>query len=319
MELTEMQTNPFNKGCLVVGTKALSAFTSDGQLRFFSAENKVGLHRGRSLLNRITPPSGKRFYIVYMPMSSLMEKTAARIQLCGRLKADIEGRHVTPALRGRQGRVLLAYLVLNRGRPVSREELIDAIWPEKPPADPAAALRTQLSHLRNALGTDALAGRDTIELRLPEETWVDIEAAERAMRKAEVALQDQNWRDAWIQAHVSLNVGGRPFLSGFDAPWVTEVREDMAEMELRSREVIARAAIGLGGSELAVAERSARALIRAAPFRETGYLLLMQALVKAGNTAEAMRTYDNLRTMLNRELGTAPGAELQALHQDLLR
>ena len=60
------------------------------------------------------------------------EAGTTRIQLCGRLKADVEGRHVTPALRGRQGRVLLAYLVLNRGRPVSRDELIDAIWPDDP-------------------------------------------------------------------------------------------------------------------------------------------------------------------------------------------
>lgn len=214
--------------------------------------------------------------------------------------------------------MLLAYLVVNRGRPVSRQELIGAIWPDKPPVDPGAALRTQLSHLRNALGADALAGRDTIELRLPEDTWVDVEAAEGSMRIAENSLQAEDWREAWIQAHVSLNVAGRPFLSGFEAPWVAEVREDMAEMELRAREVIARAAIGLGGSELAVAERSARALVRAAPFRESGYVLLMRALVAAGNTAEAMRTYDNLRTLLNRELGTAPGAEAQALHRDLL-
>jgi DNA-binding SARP family transcriptional activator len=318
MELAEMQTNPFNKGCLVVGTKALSAFTSDGQLGFFRSENKVGLHADRSFRRGVAPPSRRRFYIVYKPMPPLLEKVAARIQLCGRLKADVEGRHVTPALRGRQGRVLLAYLVLNRGRPVSREELIAAIWPHQPPADPSAALRTQLSHLRSALGTEALAGRDTIELRLPEDTWVDVEAADTAMRNAEIALQEENWREAWIQAHVSLNIAGRPFLSGFDAPWVKERREDLAEMELRSREVIAGAGIGLGGSELAVAERSARAMIRSAPFRETGYLLLMKALVAAGNTAEAMRTYDNVRTLLNRELGTAPGTELQALHRDLL-
>lgn len=250
--------------------------------------------------------------------TSTRSSASTRIQLCGRLKADVEGRHVTPALRGRQGRVLLAYLVLNRGRPISRNEMIEAIWPEKPPVNPAAALRTQLSHLRSALGSDALAGRDAIELRLPEGTWVDVEAAEESIRLAENALQSGQWRDSWIHGHIALNITGRPFLAGFEAPWVTEVREDMAELELRAREVIARAGIGLGGSELAVAERSARALIRSAPFRETGYLLLMQSLVASGNTAEAMRTYDNLRTLLNSELGTAPNAEVQAFHRELL-
>jgi DNA-binding SARP family transcriptional activator len=247
-----------------------------------------------------------------------LDTGATRIQLCGRLKADVNGRHVTPALRGRQGRVLLAYLVLNRGRPVSRDELVTAIWPDNPPISPAASLRTQLSHLRSALGPEALAGRDTVELRLAEHVWIDFEAAERAIRVADAALKDRDWRDAWIHAHIALNIAGRPFLAGFEAPWVDEARHELEELELRSREVIARAGIGLGGSELAGAERSARALIRAAPFRETGYLSLMEALVASGNTAEALRTYDHLRTLLNEELGSAPGADIQALHRRLL-
>lgn len=250
--------------------------------------------------------------------ASRQEAGTTRIQLCGRLKADVCGRHVTPALRGRQGRILLAYLVLNRGRPVTRDELICAIWPAEPPIDPSAALRTQLSHLRSALGRDALAGRDTIELRLPKGTWVDFEAAERAIRVADSALEERDWRDAWIHAHIALNIASRPFLAGFHASWVEESRAELSELELRSREIIARAGIGLGGSELPVAERSARALIGAAPFRETGYRYLMEALAASGNTAEALRTYDQLRRLLSRELGSAPGEEIQALHHRLL-
>jgi SARP family transcriptional regulator, regulator of embCAB operon len=243
---------------------------------------------------------------------------ASRIQLCGRLKVDIEGEHVTSLLRGRQGRVLLAYLVLKNGEPVTRAELIEAIWPHELPVDPGAALRTQLSHLRQALGADAVAGRETIELRLPEGTWIDIEAAHNALDAANHALEARDWRDAWVHGHIALNVAGRPFLSGFDASWVEEVRADMSELELRAREIVAQAGIGLGGSEIAVAERSARALIRAAPFRETGYLYLMQALVASGKTAEALRTYDELRRLLSSELGTAPGGAVQALHSRLL-
>jgi DNA-binding SARP family transcriptional activator len=253
------------------------------------------------------------------PTASSSDAAQTRIQLCGRLKVDVEGRHVTPALRGRQGRVLLAYLAINRGRAISREEMIRAIWPDSQPANPAAALRTQLSRLRSALGSGALAGRDAIELRLPRDTWIDTEAAERAIRVADSALAAHAWQDAWTQAHITLNVTTRPFLAGFEAPWVEEVRRELGEMELRAREAIARAGIGLGGSELAGAERSARALIRAAPFRESGYASLMRALVASGNAAEALRTYDQLRKLLVEELGSAPGSEIQALHRQLLR
>ena len=102
------------------------------------------------------------------------------------------------------------------------------------------------------------------------------------------------------------------------AAWVEEVRRELAELQSRARESIARAGIGLGGSELAGAERSARELVRTAPFRESGYVLLMRALVASGNTAEALRTYERLRNLLAEELGTAPGAEIQALHRRLL-
>jgi DNA-binding SARP family transcriptional activator len=196
--------------------------------------------------------------------------------------------------------------------------LIDAIWPDRPPANPPAALRTQLSHLRRALGSGAIAGRDAIELRLPENTWIDVEVAARAVDVADAALVAEDWSNAWLQAHVVLNVAGRPLLSGFEARWVEEMREEIAEIELRAREVVAQAGIELGGSELAVAERSARALIRSAPFRETGYMYLMQALVAAGNTAEAILTYDSLRTLLQDELGSAPRPKLQELHRSLL-
>lgn len=232
---------------------------------------------------------------------------------------DIGGRHVTPALRARQGRVLLAYLVLNRGRPISRNEMIEAIWPEEQPVDPAAALRTQLSRLRAALGTEALAGRDTVELRLPENVWVDVEAADATMRAARASLAAHAWEDAWSQAHVTLNIAGRPFLAGFEVAWARETREELRELELRAMEAIAEAGIGLGGSELDGARRSARALIRAAPYRESGYVSLMRALVASGNRAEALRTYDELRRLLADELGSAPGAEAQALHGKLLR
>lgn len=253
------------------------------------------------------------------PANASAPSGQTRIQLCGRLRVDFEGRHVTPALRGRQGRVLLAYLVIRRGRAVSRDEMIRAIWPEDLPSDPAAALRTQLSRLRGALGPSALAGRDAVELVLPSNTWIDLEVAERAIRVADSALRSKAWQETWTQAHITLNIAGRPFLAGFSAPWVDEVRGELQELELRARDLISRAGIGLGGSELAGAERSARATIRLAPFRESGYLNLMRALIAAGNQAEALRTYDELRKLLAAELGTAPGAELQALHGQLLR
>ena len=64
---------------------------------------------------------------------------------------------------------------------------------------------------------------------------------------------------------------------------------------------------------------SVRALIDAAPFRESGHRHLMAALAARGNVAEALRAYDDLRVLLRDDLGAAPGAAIQALHERLLR
>jgi DNA-binding SARP family transcriptional activator len=81
------------------------------------------------------------------------------------------------ALPGRIGRVLFAYLVLNRGRPLPRGTLLMAGWGEDAPAEAGNALSVLLSKLRHGLGAEHLRGRAEIELLLPPATFVDAEAA----------------------------------------------------------------------------------------------------------------------------------------------
>jgi pentatricopeptide repeat protein len=55
-----------------------------------------------------------------------------------------------------------------------------------------------------------------------------------------------------------------------------------------------------------------------APYRETGHRLLMEALARRGNVAEALRAYEKLRVLLREELGIAPSPAMQSVHQRLL-
>ncbi|MDQ3093483.1 MAG: transcriptional regulator, partial [Actinomycetota bacterium] len=83
-----------------------------------------------------------------------------RIELFGELAVEIAGLPVTAQLPGRQGRALLAYLVLNRSRPVDRDELAHVLWPAETPAAPEAALSSVLAKVRRALGPCLISGRD---------------------------------------------------------------------------------------------------------------------------------------------------------------
>src|SRR3954462_1372315 len=88
-----------------------------------------------------------------------METPRTRIELCGRLLVEIDGEGLQEALPGRQGKLLFASLVLNRARPVRRDELVEALWSENgQPESADALLRPPLSRLRKALGPGRLRG-----------------------------------------------------------------------------------------------------------------------------------------------------------------
>ena len=147
-----------------------------------------------------------------------------RIQLCGRLSVEIDGLQLAERLRGKQVPLLLAYLVLNRGRHVGRDELIGALWPNQAPVSQDAALRTLLSRLRSSLGTATVAGRDEVILSLPEPVWIDIEAAAAEVPRALDALQRGDARRAWALAQVPLNIASRGLLPGSQASWLEPPR-----------------------------------------------------------------------------------------------
>jgi len=127
-----------------------------------------------------------------------------------------------------------------------------------------------------------------------------------------------DWPAAWVAARVAQHISIRPFLDGEDAPWVRERRYQLEGIYLRSLELAANASLQIGGAELNTAERSARSLVHRAPFHESGYRCLMEALAAQGNHAEALQIYDQLRTLLRDELGAAPSPATQALHRRLL-
>ena len=246
-----------------------------------------------------------------------MATLATRIQLCGRFLVELNGQRVEDALPGKQGRLLLAYLVAARPRPVRREELIELLWPRRLPASADTSLRPVVSRVRQVLG-ECLAGRSELRIALPPEARIDIELAGRYLHEAESALALERWKDAWLPAQIAWSVTSREFLTGFDGEWVEQRRRGLEEDHLRALGCIAAAGVRLGGAELPDAERAARSLIELAPYRESGYRYLMEALEARSEVAEALLVHDRLRRLLRDDLGLVPGKEVQAVVERLL-
>jgi DNA-binding SARP family transcriptional activator len=243
---------------------------------------------------------------------------STRIQLCGRLVVRLGGQRIEDALPGANGRLLLAYLALNRRRRISREELLIAIYGDDAGPDHQPRLSVLLSKLRSVVGHDLLPGRLEVELLLPPDAFIDVEAALHALHRAESHVANGEWAEAWGPAGVAYHVASRALLQSYDRPWLDEWRRRLGDVQLRGLECLAAARLGLGGPTLPQAEQCARQLIDLAPYRETGHRILMEALERRGNAAEALLVYDRLRVLLRDELGTAPSAALQSLHRRLL-
>lgn len=242
-----------------------------------------------------------------------------RIQLCGATIVERDGERLEPQLPGRQGRLLFAYLVLNRDHATGRDRLADALWPEPVPASAAAGLNPLLSKLRRILGADAVEGRSSVRLRLPTDSSVDVEKAGEAVHRAESKVALGEWKRAWAPSLAALFVAERTFLPGEDAPWIDEQRRLLGEIRLRALEAYATATLRTGGTELPAAVRAARTLIRLAPLRESGYQTLMEGLAAQGNIAEAVQLYGELRVVLRDELGVDPSSATQAVYTKLMR
>jgi SARP family transcriptional regulator, regulator of embCAB operon len=232
---------------------------------------------------------------------------------------ELAGRRVEQDLPGPQGLLLFAYLVTNRRRSVDRDEICEALWPLATPRSSEASLRALTSKLRRALAHDVLQGRGSLQLVFPSDVWVDLEAANAAIHRAESAVERSQWLDAWAPSHIALNVSRRTLLPGFDRPFLDQIRRHLADVRVRALECWAATGLGIGGPELADSEGAAHTLIEESPLRESAYVLLMRILEARGKPAHAVQAYEELRRNLSDELGIIPGPEARAAYTHLLQ
>jgi DNA-binding SARP family transcriptional activator/tetratricopeptide (TPR) repeat protein len=246
-----------------------------------------------------------------------------RVQLCGGVSVEIDGRRLPDALLGgRQGRLLLAYLVCERHRSVPREELAELLWPDRMPSSWTSSLSVVVSKLRRLFSEAGLAPTDILassfgsyRLRLPPDARIDLEEAVQNVERAEAALRAGRTNDAVVAAAEGAEIAGRGF-STDDCVWVDSQRERMRDLHVRAVAALARAHLLAGQGGRAVL--SARDALALDDLREDNYRLLMQALAAAGERGEALRVWERCRIMLSDELGVDPAPETEAVYLSVL-
>ncbi|MBB6174526.1 putative ATPase/DNA-binding SARP family transcriptional activator [Nocardiopsis mwathae] len=225
------------------------------------------------------------------------------------------------ALPGTKVRALLAGLLLRRGRVVGADRLVDDLWGDTPPADPAGVLQARVSELRKALEEAGEGGRALVEYRAPGYV-LDIPAdhvdAGRFEALTEQAAASANPHDRRGLLATALDLWRGPALPEFaDADFARAAVARWEERRLTSLEDLAETRLDLGEHGALTAELGA--LVQRHPFRERLRRAHMRALYRSGRQREALESYAELRTRLADELGLDPGPEAAALHAAILR
>jgi DNA-binding SARP family transcriptional activator/tetratricopeptide (TPR) repeat protein len=241
------------------------------------------------------------------------------IRLCGKFAVTIRGRDVTDELGGKQGRAVLACLVLRGASGASRDELIDVLWPRNPPQSPARGLDVVVSRLRAALGPGVIVGRPHLTVQLDPGAEIDVEVARRRLREAEQALAAGEFERARTAVDLAAQSFTGPLLPGLEGEWVDDHRTRFEDLKLRLRRAGIQAGLGLGGPELDRVVADAAELVEEQPTSETAAGLLMRALAARGDRSTALEAYETLRARLRDELGTTPSPKLASLHAELLQ
>ncbi|MCW2920062.1 MAG: protein kinase [Actinomycetia bacterium] len=229
------------------------------------------------------------------------------------------------AVGGPRVRSLLALLLLNAGRMVTAETLIDGLYGENPPDGAANALQSQVSRLRRGLRDGAGAG-GLVELqpagyRLTVDPQdVDVHRFERLADEGRRALAAGDHARSATLLREALDLWRGPALADVtDAPFAEVQAVRLEELHLAAIEDRVEAELALGEHRTRALVAELQELTAAHPLRERLRGQLMRALYGSGRQAEALAAFEDARRILAEELGADPSPELAAVHLAVLR
>jgi len=246
----------------------------------------------------------------------------ACVRVLGPLEAEVGGVKID--LGGPLQRAVLAVLLIERGRVISVDRLIDQLWRGEPPPRAIASLQAYVSNLRRVLepGRRRRAPAGVLvsappgyALRLPGDA-VDAWQFESLLNAAhESAVREPQTARRILDSALALWHG--PAYAEFaDQEWaVTEVAT-LTELQLTAQELWPGLALRTGPPAQAVPP--AEELCRLQPLREESWRLLALALWACDRQADALAALRRARRVLRAELGLDPGPALAALEDAIL-
>ena len=254
------------------------------------------------------------------------ELHGVRVRLLGPVRAWRNGIELTLGSARRQA--VFSVLALHANQPVSREELVNAVWGDSPPASATGNVYTYISALRQVLEPELdrpstarlltsgggsyclhVDEGDVDALRfdeLREQSRRHRMAGDRQGELSTVHSALELWQDMWYGEA----------LAGIPGPYADAQRLRLGELRLATLERHAALMLDLDRHDDVVA--GLHNLVERYPLRENLHALLITALHRTGRRAEALEVHRKLRELLIEEAGTEPSAALRNVHSQIL-
>ncbi|MEO3809845.1 BTAD domain-containing putative transcriptional regulator [Sphaerisporangium sp. B11E5] len=240
-------------------------------------------------------------------------------RLLGPVEAWNGGRQAH--LGGAKPRALLTALLLDAGRIVPIERLIEAVWGEHSPPTARAVLQTYVASLRRSLESAGVTGvivshRVGYLAEVPPGT-LDLRVFERLVAEGRQAVLESRHAEARDDFRAALALWHGPALGGIGDSFLRAEAARLDELRLTVVEERVAADLALGQGEQLLDELAG--LVALHPARERLRRDLMVALYRADRQADALAVYREGREVLIEELGIEPGPELRQAHEAILR
>ncbi|MFD5561670.1 BTAD domain-containing putative transcriptional regulator [Kitasatospora griseola] len=244
-----------------------------------------------------------------------------RINVLGPLQL-VRGDGPTDGPGGARLRLLLIRLALDPGRVVTRERLVDDLWGDTPPDEPAGAVQSLVSRLRRTLAEDrtAIASHPAGYLLDLPRRHIDAWDFEQRAATGRAALAAGEPARAATELGAALDLWrGAPFADAEAAEFTAAPAARLAELRLAAVEDRADALLALGDPDALprlIAELTGLRVDH--PLRERTAARLVRALHANGQSAAALEVFDRTRQTLAEELGADPSVELRDAHLHVL-
>ena len=241
---------------------------------------------------------------------------AVDVRLLGPVEV-VDGTGTVLHIPGARPRALLAVLALHTPNVVSTDHLLETLWGDEPIASPESSLHVAVSRLRGAIGQDnisTVAGGYRLEIAAANS---DVERFRRhAQRGRQFLTLGHPAKAAEGFRHALAQWRGDPLVDLRQFEFAEQASRQLAEERMSVVEALMDAELAAGDHQLVVGELSG--LVDEFPLRERLWGQLMLALYRSGRQADALRTFQRLKTTLGEELGIEPSQELVDLEERIL-